>query len=214
MAPRQKVDIPVQRKIRALALQGFGAAVIERELRKDEDIAGRLPTLRTVQRYVAELTPTEKSGDWSLVDSEPEYVGTILEVLAAAIRRTGGQKRSLTKTEADWILIVRSAAPDLPAREVYPLARLYLLRQERNESTLDLDSLLAFAPWRGPSAMTLYRAAVTANQIPWPDIFWAMTTPYNRMLHDMGFDDALIEEAQGDYQKLMDLTRQFEVTGG
>ena len=214
MAPRQRIDIDVQREIERLALSGWGAAQIEHDIReRDDELSARLPTLRTIQRIVKALTPEDTSDTWTLLESEPEHIGAVLEVLAAMVRWTGGQKTSFTKAEARWIIAVRNAASDLPPREVYTLGKLYLLREGQKRTSPDLDALLAFAPWRGSGAMSLYREAVTTRQVFWPRVFWAMSHPYNRLLHDMGFHDSLINEADGNYQRLLGLMRRLETTG-
>jgi len=145
---RPHIPDEIQVEIERLAYLEVPSAEIEKRLKQKfgEAVA---PSLRTIQRLVAKLTPTDPSSPWSLADAEGDDAELILPVLASVIEKTEGERQHLTRAEADWIERIRRAAPDLPPTvELFWLARDYILRTEREESTADIDAFLAFAPWR------------------------------------------------------------------
>ena len=109
---------------------------------------GRLPVLRTVQRIVRERTVEDRSGPWSRRDTPSEGVRLILDVLRTAIISGGGKVRQFTKAEAEWVLKIRMAAPNWDGmNKVWILTRLYMIREQTQADTDDLDAFLASAPW-------------------------------------------------------------------
>jgi hypothetical protein len=172
MAKRSYIDGDVRDAIVVLALEkpGWNATDIHRALQQDERVAGRLPTVRTVQSMVKDARPRDASGPWSLADGDVSGADAalILPVLAAVVREREGHVPGVTRREAAWIVKLRRAVPDLPPWETYRLARRYLVREDRKEPCMDLDLFLAFAPWRDEAAAQAYATAVTGLPLPLP----------------------------------------------
>ena len=114
------------------------------------EIAGTVPTLRSIQRLVSEWTPLEDTDPWRLEHADGADAALILPVLRAVIARTQGRVLSLTIGEAKWIVRLREAAPDIPPWAAYQLARMYLTNKAAGLDTDALDRIIAAAPWGNP----------------------------------------------------------------
>lgn len=164
---KRRLSRKVLDKIEELANDGYAATQVLIELQKDRNLKGEyLPPLRTLQRIIRDdIIPQDPSGPWSLADSEGIDAPAILEVLAEVISHTEGRVKSVTRNEAKWIVSISRAVPDLPTWGVFTLARAYLKREETKESTADLDTYLAFAPWRDREHEEAYKKAVEAGYV-------------------------------------------------
>jgi hypothetical protein len=156
-------------RIAELTDKGIAATEIYKDLQGDERFANRLPySVRTIQNIVRDLTPHLALDErWSVTQASPEEAAAVLPVLASVITETEGRRQWLTRAEAQWIAKLRLVAPDLLPFETYRLARLYLLRTERNEPTDDLDTALAYAPWR-EDQKEVYKRAIQKGWIREP----------------------------------------------
>ena len=164
---RPRIPDEIQVEIERLAYLEVPSPEIRQRLKQKfgEAVA---PSLRTVQRLVAKLTPPKPSDPWSLADAEGDEAGLILPVLASVIEETRGQSQYLTQAEADWIVRIRRAAPDLDPVIVYALAGSYPVWAERG-GTNPLDALLAFAPWRSNENRQRYLRAGGFIRIEMPE---------------------------------------------
>jgi hypothetical protein len=155
-------------RIAELADKGIAATEIYKDLQGDERYADRLPdSVRTIQSVVRDLTPHLALEErWSVVEASPQEAAAVLPVLASVISESGGRRQWLTRAEAQWIAKLRVVASDLVPFDTYRLARLYLLRLERGETTDDLDGAVAFAPWRSEENDEAYRRAIGAAWVP------------------------------------------------
>ena len=148
--------------VQRLAIKGRTPKEIERELRVDEGIAGLdVPTLRTIQRMVADITPDDPTGPWTLADAAGEDAEKILPGLREAIELG----KTLTKQEAEWVLKISLAAPEIDSAELYRLARVYRWRLHVGMPIDDLDAYLAYRPWMGREEREAWRAALEARDV-------------------------------------------------
>lgn len=172
MTTQRRIDLDVQQQIEELALQGRFAAQIHRELDRHEEYRGRVPTLRTVQRVVKEITPRDPSGVWSLSGSPDIDATLVMPVLAEVIERTEGERKHLTRSEAGWIAKIREVAPALDLWHCYMLAVAYVRATEMKASAEGLDAFVAYAPWSGKASSDRYVEAVNNGWAPppWPYI--------------------------------------------
>jgi hypothetical protein len=154
---RPYTDARVRNAIAELARSGFAPVEIDRRLKDRDDLPRPLPVLRTIQRIFREVSPPDRSGDWSLMDAAPDEVEIMLPVLAAILERSEGAKDTMSRAEAEALLRVRTAGPDLPPWESYMLACEYLVRADAGDPTVDLDAFLAFAPWRSGENLARFR---------------------------------------------------------
>ena len=74
---------------------------------------------------------------------DPEDARLIINALSDVLVELGGQKKSFTTLEAEWIVKVQRAAPAFGGWQAYKIARAYIERGDAD--TLDLDMLLAVA---------------------------------------------------------------------
>ncbi len=140
-------------------MQGFGPAAIERNLKADPGLVQKgIPHIKTIQAIARENTPADPSAPWQLGEAGGEDAAIILPVLAVLIEASDGQLKAISNARAEWIMRLRHVAEDLPPWTIYQLAHVYMLRNERQDTTDDLDAFLAFAPWRTPEAAERYYA--------------------------------------------------------
>lgn len=160
-APRKRRHVPleVERAIEDLALKGWEPIQIYRNLEGKEKFKDKLPSLRTVQTIVKQGRPRDTTGAWTLEDSAAGDAALVLETLAAVIEYSEGLTTAFTIKQAEWIVRIRRAAPDLHLWAAYHLAWSYQSRIEEKISTADLDAYLAFAPWRSDDALARYKEA-------------------------------------------------------
>ena len=127
----------------------------------------KMPTQRTIERFVKEYRDTDKSQPWTVEDSDPQDAKLILEWLASF----NGFGKGLTKDEAFWHLKIQRIAPDLSFVRAGILANLYRIRTAKEASTEELDAYLGFAPWRGAEALERYKQMVGAGRVK-PMVMW------------------------------------------
>ena len=157
-------DVDVENRLRMLFDQGYGVVAITDAL--DREFKKRAPSKSTVDRRVRALKALDTSGRWFMnLDTEPETAALILGTIAVVIEATGGRVRSLTNTEAAWIATIRAAYPDIDAWDSYRLTRLFITRDALEQPTDDLDTYLAFKPWRGDDHQRRYDHAVKKGWI-------------------------------------------------
>jgi len=123
---------------------------------------------RTVERIAKEYRATDESPPWTVEDSDPEDAKLILAWLANMIEVSlvvYRQDRRLTKAEAFWHLHIHRIAPDLGRLQAGVLAALYRIRSAKRGDTTELDTYLAFAPWRSLEARERYTKIVEAGRV-------------------------------------------------
>jgi hypothetical protein len=162
-----RTDPDIQLEVERLAVDGWNAAAIHRKLSNDPRFTKRLPVARTIQNLVRAVTPRDPSDPWSLVDSNAEDAELVLPVLAAVAENTEGRREVMTQLEAEWTVRLRRSVPDLPPLWVARLIWEYMLREERKQSTAELDQMLGFAPWRSAKASSRYWDFVSKAHPDW-----------------------------------------------
>lgn len=138
----RSIDPAVHAEIKILArgdLDIAPAAIAEHLERKFDKAL--VPSSKTIGRVVSETRYRDSSGVWTLGDKEidADDAALILPVIAAG---------PVTRQEAQWVVRVRRAVPDLPTRAVIHVVRAYMSFEHQGQSTEALDFLLALAPWR------------------------------------------------------------------
>lgn len=136
-------------------MRGESGAAIARHL--EARFGRRLPTLRTIQRLVRELSAADPGDRWRLTPDEPEPA-LLLGIVAAS--GAEGWRLPLTVREAAWIRLVHRAAPELGPIATRTVARLYLAAEGREQPTAALDLALAIAPWHGHEERARYEQLV------------------------------------------------------
>jgi hypothetical protein len=209
MATRRGWDGRLLRKVDGLALDGWTAAEIVRELdgmeRSESFTADRVPGIRTIERWVKAIQPKDPSGRWRLSVVDAEDAAFLLAVRAAVISGTEGRVRELTVTTVGWLRAIHAVAPDLEPWSAHRLARSYLSRIERERDTGDLDAWLAFGPWRGKEAAASYERAVregwvdhSPSALNWPSRVVIAAGVAAEVSSDLSWVDVLAEDLPGD----------------
>lgn len=166
-----RTDPEVVAAIERLAVKGYGATQIYRELeamQSDEGaLSGRtLVDVRTIRRMLKErpaeqippsISPRSNDSEWwSPAHDHTGDPAMVLEVLEVSIRNSSGSIYQMSRENASRVVNLRRAAPDLDLFAVWVLAVAYERRVDEGESTQDLDCLLAVAPWRRENGWAVY----------------------------------------------------------
>jgi hypothetical protein len=144
-------DVDVLREIHHLVEEEFGPSQIQRELERNRAFYGRVPSLSTITRLVREAKRTDPSDPWTLPEADPEEARLVLEVLPYIIESTDGRAWP-TRDLAERLTRVRLAAPSIPPRQNYILARLYQHHEALGIDSRVLDLWLAVGAWESDSA--------------------------------------------------------------
>lgn len=161
----RRADPDVLEAIESHLIRGHTPAQVSRALARESRFAGRLPTLRTLQRMARDVAPTDDSGEWRLTPDETEPA--ILHVVAASL--IDGWKIPLTIAEAAWIRFLRKAMPEVGWLTLRNFARLYVTTEARGESTAWLSLAVSIQPWRGGRNRDIY------EELGLPRLPFAMT---------------------------------------
>lgn len=165
---------PVMETIEGMISEGYSAKQIREYLESELEGQKKLPDVRTIQRMISEHDHADETGPWEIGPAADIDPGAALAVLGEVMALTEGRVSQLSKAEARWVSTLRMVWGDLPSYHLYGLARLYIWRRHRKETTADLDAFLAFAPWREPQAKR-YMREVQEGRLPEPPLFlWAL----------------------------------------
>ena len=159
---RRRFSVDVQQEIEPLHEQGYGPKQI---LDKLVSRFGRaeVPSLRTVQSIVSELKRRDDTSEtWTVAEASPAEISLVMPVLHAVAEETSSRTVTMTRDRAEWVLKVRAAAPQLPLWSVYRFAQRY---GAGGDKPVELDALLALAPWRSRRARRQFFDAVAAGDL-------------------------------------------------
>lgn len=182
MTPRRRFSDEVMAIVEEGAIKGLSVADIERALTAARIHPASQPARRTIQKIVHDAVTLDRSGPWVLADTDGDDARLILGSLRAVTLLEFAPETAvnsilrLTKAEARWIVRVRRAAPTLPPMYAWFMARLYVAREAREQSTRDLDALLAFLPaseGEEPDAAG-YEKAIHEGRIPAAPAFFTI----------------------------------------
>jgi hypothetical protein len=166
---RREIAPDIYERIAELAAKRIAATEIYKDLQLDKRYADRLPSsVRTIQNIVRDLSLPDTSPKWSVGDSSPEEAAAVLPILKSVVTETKGRRRHLTKNEVRWLTKLHPVTEGLLPFERYRVARVYLLREERGEPTEDLDTALAFTPWRDEKHAVAFEQAIEEGWIERP----------------------------------------------
>lgn len=127
-----------------------------------------VPSLRVVQGWIAAIR--RRGGDaWSLAVANQDDAPFLLEVLWYVVE-AGYGRPALTTDEAAWCVRVHRASPGLHPWDAFVVGRLYLARIAGDESTVGLDTYLAFRTWESPENRDQYLRK--AREGGWAEETW------------------------------------------
>ena len=168
---RRNMDGDIEDEIREKIYLKWSGSQIHKHIEAKLKAEGKerfIPELRTVQRMIKDFSIIDKSGDWSIADSEPEDARLVLDVFADGIAQGYSSPNPPSKKFADWLIRVKRIAPDAPTPVVFFLSLLYSIAEEDSFIELKaLDSYLAFTPWKEDRQyLRLYKRAVAKKWVP------------------------------------------------
>jgi len=141
-----------------------------RELTANPHFAGRVPSVKTIGRKAKTFRLPNPEERWSLAEADPEEAAVVLPVFAAMAKRDRVWRcQFVTKEEAQILVRITAAAPDLDPWVAYQVAEGYVSRRRRGLQTLGLELGLAFATWRGEASAAEFRRVLDAGFIG-PDL--------------------------------------------
>lgn len=128
------------------------------------------PSERTIRWWVDAgkvRRPARPEDPWSLLSGRPEDVGLVVP-LVALFASLPESTRWLSIREAEIVVRLRRAAPDLHIVATATLASLYVERERLGRSMTDLDLYVSVGPWRDDSleAQRAYLVVCAAAGVP------------------------------------------------
>jgi hypothetical protein len=101
---------------------------------------------KTVQRFIhLEMKSVDTSGPWSFSDcDDPTGARHVFEVLNHLRNRYGDGVVSITRMEADFVIRIRSAFPEMAPGDAFSFARRYIRQSEGDTRHIDR----AMAAWQ------------------------------------------------------------------
>jgi hypothetical protein len=143
---------------RLTLLPDVGGTAIHQHLRAGGFYArqGWEPNVKTIQNWARKLSPPDPSGPWTLDEkSDPEEARLVLEVLPEIVDWTHGRLWP-TREMALWIARVRIAAPTIPPRLAYVVARAYRVMTAQKQDARELDLFLGLRIWEAGATPTFH----------------------------------------------------------
>lgn len=134
------------------------AKSIEAELVREFG-ADKVPTERAISGWIKDgrIRRIDPSELWSLAGATGAEAALVLPVLRLAAETSDRPLRRFTRSEAEWIVRIRQAVPDVPLAVVLQRAVAMARTIEQDRVDEALQQYLAFRPWTtdGAAAMAL-----------------------------------------------------------
>lgn len=191
-------DINVELRIYELVVGGKYTVAhhVEERLKSDPSLAGLdIPSAKTIGRRMAKYlerpnalptggppTGEVQQSKWSVATSDPELVQAGLSLLRAYgdERTPGPWATTITVEQVKTAHRIRRGQPEIPDRWLRSLTILYGFFTQSEYDVFDLDSFVAYAPWRGFDEQSRYFSAVHGGRVsPVPPIYFI-----NDMVHE------------------------------
>jgi hypothetical protein len=122
----------------------WSASQIRTMLEALPEYKGRVPASdRAIQGYMKAWREERGKEPWSLNKAKVGSILPVLEALATVMAASKGGIKHVTVKEAEFIVKVREAAPNLDPLISWRVAREYIKRHAEGKPALDLDAYLA-----------------------------------------------------------------------
>jgi hypothetical protein len=122
----------------------WSAGEIRKMLEGNSNYRGKVPTTdRAIQIHIKKWREMRGEEPWSLDKAKTGDILPVLETLAAVMAVSEGGIKHITVKEAEFIVKVREAAPNLDPLISWRVAREYIRRIAEKKQTLDIDGFLA-----------------------------------------------------------------------
>jgi hypothetical protein len=160
-----KVEKITKQRIGQYLREGMPKTEMVKELRAAEDVpefgigdntfdSDRTKLNRYIKRIEQEKTP-DTSGPWLFASTkvettDPANARHVLDLLAYVIELSDRRITELTNLEAEWIIRLRQARPEMPEKDVWELVRgiIDYSSDDRQRLHRHVQGVLAFQPWR------------------------------------------------------------------
>ena len=145
MSPRRRIPGPVMDEIRLLAFEhpDWTPTQVHREL-------GDKVSLRTVQRYLADLPKASTADPWTVADADAEDLPLVLPVLRHLLEERGVKR--VNRQVGEWIVKIRRAFPELTDKALIARLAGFAARGERTgdegEEFRKVQAILMYTPWK------------------------------------------------------------------
>lgn len=181
---RRGMSIKVKKRFEELLKAEYSVPQIYDQLVKEfgePDETDGMVSDRTIRQYVKAARPPDPSGAWSFA-GESENAAFVLGVLGAVVDRTEGRISQVTNRQAEWLVRIKWAVPDMPPWAAFWFARAYVFTENENQDTAHLDMALALT-LDAAADRELGKARIARHidlhRKLWPDreiIIWARET--------------------------------------
>lgn len=152
---KRNLDNDLEQWIITKARLRYSPAEIYRQMSDADEFKDRdnLPSLRTVQRVVEDLTISDATAKWTIsnikVDVENislDDARLVLDVLRSIFLITHGRIRNFTVREVQWILKIAKLEPQRSHFYIWDSAQKYIYREIKGIDTEDLELHTTFNP--------------------------------------------------------------------
>ena len=141
----QKIPITQPQLISIWFREGWSNKDIHRGL-TDKFGDKETASLRVIQNQTRDIK--NKMSPWNRLKTNGYDAGLILEILFDLNKRTKRKKTQFTEDEAEWIIWVCTAAPNLPPYGVWVIAQLYIYETtQQNPQFSQIDLFLGSKCW-------------------------------------------------------------------
>lgn len=153
----------IHQKIIELGNLQWTPTQIHRYLMSRPEFEGRVQSLKTVQRILKEdVVPRAEGNSWSFAETvvdvdDPANARLVMDQLAFVWEESKGRISSVTRGEAEWIIRLKTAYPEMPPNAVWAFTREgkaidYAKEIGRDPDDLALDPFyelfIAMQAWR------------------------------------------------------------------
>ena len=153
----QKIPIAELQLISIWFREGWSNEDIHRGL--TDKFGNKQPaSLRVIQNKTRDIK--NKISPWDRLKTNGYDAGLILKILFDLNKRTKGKKTQFTEDEAEWIIWVCTAAPNLPPYGVWVIAQLYIYETtQENPQFSQIDLFLGSKCWESFDMIIEYAEA-------------------------------------------------------
>ena len=153
----QKIPITQYQLISIWFREGWSNKDIHRGL-TDKFANKETASLRVIQNQTRDIK--KKMSPWDRLKTNGYDAGLILEILFDLNKRTKGKNIQFTEDEAEWIIWVCTAAPNLPPYGVWVISQLYIFETTQdNPHFSQLDLFLGSKCWESFDMIIKYAEA-------------------------------------------------------
>ena len=180
------IDRDIQEELAELYASGTRTVPhILTRLEGDERFANRLPSDRSIYRYLAKIKSAYTAAEQELDrpfrlrrQLRTQFRGEDIETFLVIVRKLYSRPfaEPLTMRTVHWVALLRHSRLGADGEELglwhtaiqYARRERWALVEGQELDTPDLDAYVVFAPWESAEADLIYRTAITVGLVPEP----------------------------------------------